>query len=123
MPPAAELTRAQYSGWACCWCGAALWAGARSAGIARGRSGVHVLDVEVFECSPHCPAWTADPDDGATKGHDVIKICVSCDRSIKKGEAYTPIDKMSPSGAGTVLYRHAEPCTPVPVQTAQERGR
>lgn len=53
LPPAGDLTRAQHDGWACVWCGIALWKGATSAGIARVRSGVHVLDVEVFAC-PEC---------------------------------------------------------------------
>ncbi|RMB85636.1 hypothetical protein [Streptomyces shenzhenensis] len=54
-PPAASLTYAQYSGWACCWCAKSLLdvAGAVSAGIARGREGVHVLDIEVYAC-PDC---------------------------------------------------------------------
>ncbi|MGW4728831.1 hypothetical protein ACWEQC_06570 [Streptomyces shenzhenensis] len=54
-PPAASLTYAQYSGWACCWCAKSLLdvIGAVSAGIARGREGVHVLDVEVYAC-PDC---------------------------------------------------------------------
>ena len=38
-PPTTELTYAQYSGWACCWCSTRLWSGAVSAGISRGRSG------------------------------------------------------------------------------------
>ncbi|MFF4752639.1 hypothetical protein ACWD5R_11515 [Streptomyces sp. NPDC002514] len=54
-PPAASLTYAQYSGWACCWCGKSLLdvMGAQSAGFARGRSGAHVLDNEVYAC-PDC---------------------------------------------------------------------
>ncbi|MGW4728073.1 hypothetical protein ACWEQC_02520 [Streptomyces shenzhenensis] len=54
-PPAASLTYAQYSGWACCWCAKSLLnvIGAVSAGIAHGREGVHVLDVEVYAC-PDC---------------------------------------------------------------------
>ncbi|MFF0227990.1 hypothetical protein [Streptomyces sp. NPDC004629] len=54
-PPAASLTYAQYSGWACCWCAKSLLdvVGAVSAGIARGRDGVHVLDIEVYAC-PDC---------------------------------------------------------------------
>lgn len=54
-PPTAELSYAQYSGWACCWCGTQLRHGAVSAGIARGRDGAHVLDVEVYACpDPDC---------------------------------------------------------------------
>lgn len=48
-----------------------------------------------------------------------MKICVHCDKSIKDGEGYTPIDKMSPSAGGTTLYRHVDPCKPVPIQTTQ----
>lgn len=54
-PPATSLTRAQYSGWACCWCHADLAHGARSAGRAEGSMGAHDLSVEVYECGPHCP--------------------------------------------------------------------
>lgn len=56
-PPVRELSRAQYSGWACCWCGKSLLdvTGAVSAGIARGSSGVHVLDIGVYACGPECP--------------------------------------------------------------------
>ena len=53
LPDAATLPRPQYSGWACVWCGASLMTVlARSAGVARGREDVHVLDVEVYECPP-----------------------------------------------------------------------
>lgn len=53
-PPAADLSYAQYSGWACCWCGTSLlYCSATSAGISRGRSGAHVLDIEVYAC-PLC---------------------------------------------------------------------
>ena len=56
LPSACSLTRAQYSGWACCWCGSSLLhSGGTSAGIARGSSGAHVLDVEVYAC-PNCAA-------------------------------------------------------------------
>jgi hypothetical protein len=54
-PPATELTRAQYDGYACCWCGTSLWQGAISVGRARGSIGAHVLDVEVYACSKRCP--------------------------------------------------------------------
>jgi hypothetical protein len=54
-PPATELTRAQYSGWACCWCGTSLKHGGVSAGRSRGRLGAHVLDVEVYACRWCCP--------------------------------------------------------------------
>lgn len=52
-PPAAELSYEQYSGRACCWCAATLTTGAVSAGIARGKSGSHVFDNEVYAC-PAC---------------------------------------------------------------------
>ncbi|MDV9168745.1 hypothetical protein R6V09_01125 [Streptomyces sp. W16] len=48
-----------------------------------------------------------------------MKICINCDQSIRTGEGYTEIDKMSPSAAGTTLYRHDRECKPVPVQTTQ----
>ncbi|MFR0359076.1 hypothetical protein [Streptomyces sediminimaris] len=54
-PPAAvDLTRAQYAGWACCWCGRSLLhvRGAVSAGTARGTVGAVVLDVDVYGCPP-----------------------------------------------------------------------
>ncbi|MGW3724132.1 hypothetical protein [Streptomyces sp. NPDC000851] len=46
------MTQAQYSGWACCWCGRSLREGGVSAGIARGRIAAHVLDIEVYACPP-----------------------------------------------------------------------
>jgi hypothetical protein len=62
IPPAAtSLTRAQYSGWACCWCHADLRAGARSAGRAEGSMGAHDLSVEVYECGPRCPGRPRRP--------------------------------------------------------------
>lgn len=54
-PRVDDLTRAQYSGWNCCWCNVRLWHGARSAGRATGYSGVHDLSVEVYECGARCP--------------------------------------------------------------------
>lgn len=53
LPSARDLTRAQHDGRACVWCCKALWRGAVSAGIARGMSGAHCLDIEVFAC-PGC---------------------------------------------------------------------
>lgn len=53
-PPAANgLSKAQYDGWACCWCGKGLLdaKGTVSAGISRGRQGAVVLDVEVYACA------------------------------------------------------------------------
>jgi len=64
LPPASSLTRAQHDGHACVWCGKKLWQGATSAGIARGRSGAHVLDIEVYAC-PDCTTET--PADGAVR--------------------------------------------------------
>lgn len=52
-PSAVNLNGEQYAGRACCWCAKALWHGAVSAGIARGRCGAHVLDIEVYAC-PDC---------------------------------------------------------------------
>lgn len=57
-PPTTDrLSKAQYDGWACCWCGKGLLdvRGAVSAGISRGRVGAAVLDVEVYAC-PSCAA-------------------------------------------------------------------
>ncbi len=65
-PPVERLSKAQYDGWACCWCGKSLLhdSGAVSAGIARGNSGVHVLDVEVFACGAACPQGPRSPRSG-----------------------------------------------------------
>jgi hypothetical protein len=46
-------------------------------------------------------------------------ICNRCDQPILPGEPFTEIDKMSPSGAGTTLYRHDRPCQRVPTQSNQ----
>lgn len=54
IPPAGDLSWEQYAGRACVWCGQPLTVGGRSVGIARGREGVHVLDVEVY-AGPCCP--------------------------------------------------------------------
>lgn len=58
-PPARGLTWAQASGWACCFCGKAIWRAAVSLGRAQGRSGAHDLSVEVWAC-PDC-ARTDNP--------------------------------------------------------------
>jgi hypothetical protein len=55
IPPVTDLTFGQCQGWACVWCRVRLTVGAVSAGIARGRSGAHVLDTEVYAC-PDCAA-------------------------------------------------------------------
>ena len=61
-PSARDLSRAQYDGWACCWCATSLLhIRARSAGIARGTVGAIVLDTEVYECGPHCPERPRPP--------------------------------------------------------------
>ena len=57
-PPVHQLSKAQYDGWACCWCGKALWSGAVSAGISRGRQGACVLDIEVHACPGCAPTPT-----------------------------------------------------------------
>ncbi|CAL9476008.1 hypothetical protein SUDANB6_02937 [Streptomyces sp. enrichment culture] len=55
-PPFADLTYHQRAGWACCWCGTSLMRiDAVPAGRSRGRSGAHVLDVDVYACGPTCP--------------------------------------------------------------------
>ncbi len=51
LPPVRDLTRGQHDGHACVWCGKPLWRGAVSAGVSRGRSGAHVLDIEVYACT------------------------------------------------------------------------
>jgi hypothetical protein len=61
LPAVTALTYGQCQGWSCVWCRVRLTAGAVSAGIARGRSGAHVLDTEVYAC-PDCVA-----DRGLTK--------------------------------------------------------
>lgn len=53
LPAATDITYGQYCGWNCVRCGERLTTGAVSAGIARGASGAHVLDVEVYVC-PSC---------------------------------------------------------------------
>ncbi|UXY28569.1 hypothetical protein [Streptomyces sp. HUAS TT20] len=52
LPSALDLTRAQYSGWACVRCHASLQNGAVPAGRARGSIGAHALDVDVYQCKP-----------------------------------------------------------------------
>lgn len=53
LPGVEELTRLQFDGWACVWCGASLGKGAVSAGRAEGRLGAHDLSIEVYAC-PLC---------------------------------------------------------------------
>lgn len=53
-PPVRQLTKAQYDGWACCWCGKSLLdCGGTSVGVSRGQQGAVVLDIEVYAC-PSC---------------------------------------------------------------------
>jgi hypothetical protein len=62
LPPANLLTYAQYSGWACVWCGASLQNGGVLAGRAQGSVGAHDMSVDVYACRdcspshPHAPA-------------------------------------------------------------------
>ncbi|MFI1472016.1 hypothetical protein [Streptomyces wuyuanensis] len=50
IPTAQALSHEQYAGRACCACGKQLTTGAVHRGVARGRQGAHVLDVEVWSC-------------------------------------------------------------------------
>lgn len=50
IPPATALNDEQYAGRSCFACGKPLTHGAISCGWAVGRSGVHILDVEVWAC-------------------------------------------------------------------------
>lgn len=59
LPPVEQLSYGQYNGLACVWCGIRLTQGAVSAGTARGSSGAHILDTEVYAC-PDC-ATTPTP--------------------------------------------------------------
>ncbi|MGR3871002.1 hypothetical protein ACUXZZ_20710 [Streptomyces graminifolii] len=54
LPSALDLTRPQFDGWACVWCGVPLMgmAGVTSAGRAEGQIGAHDLGVEVYACAP-----------------------------------------------------------------------
>lgn len=66
-PPVGDLSKAQYDGWACCWCGSSLLSvKAVPAGVSRGSSGVHVLDIEVWACpgcavAPQCRTEEGSP--------------------------------------------------------------
>jgi hypothetical protein len=59
LPSALDLTRPQFDGWACVWCGIPLMGmeGVTSAGRAEGRMGAHDMGVEVYAC----PACTVAP--------------------------------------------------------------
>jgi hypothetical protein len=54
LPSVFDLTVGQYAGWNCVWCGKAIGTGGRLVGVARGRDGAHILDVEVY-AGPCCP--------------------------------------------------------------------
>lgn len=64
LPPVEQLSYGQYNGLACVWCGIRLTQGAVSAGTARGQSGAHILDTEVYACPEHPggPAPTAETE-------------------------------------------------------------
>lgn len=62
LPPVEDLTYWQSAGWACVWCEVRLTSNAVSAGIARGSSGAHVLDCEVFACPSCADGHTPGPD-------------------------------------------------------------
>ncbi|MGW6457019.1 hypothetical protein ACWF94_14050 [Streptomyces sp. NPDC055078] len=55
VPPVADLTSDQAMGRTCYACGQLLTSGAVHAGRARGRSGEHVLDAELWACPDPCP--------------------------------------------------------------------
>ncbi|MFD9193010.1 hypothetical protein ACFWCA_32955 [Streptomyces phaeochromogenes] len=48
-----------------------------------------------------------------------MKICGCCDRPIRDGEKYTTHPIAGSSYGGDTVYRHVDPCTPVPIQTTQ----
>lgn len=53
IPAADRLTRRQYQGWDCVFCGTSLWAGAVLAGRATGSVGAVDLSIDVYAC-PRC---------------------------------------------------------------------
>lgn len=67
-PPVRQLSKAQYDGWACCWCGKGLLdeKGAAPAGISRGRQGAVVLDIQVYACA----TCAVPPERGSHPGGD-----------------------------------------------------
>lgn len=65
-PRAADLTHAQYSGWACAFCRAPLSKGAVSAGRAEGHVGAVDLSVEVYACPSCAPLVDLRLKTGAT---------------------------------------------------------
>lgn len=64
LPATSDLSYWQYKGWDCVWCGIRLTVGAVSAGIARGSSGAHVFDTEVFACPGCATARSLTPSTG-----------------------------------------------------------
>jgi hypothetical protein len=58
LPPVEQLSSGQYRGLNCVWCAVKLTTGAVSAGTARGQSGAHILDTEVWSC-PNCASAPA----------------------------------------------------------------
>lgn len=50
-------------------------------------------------------------------------ICARCDKPIRPGQKYEPVDKFSASGAGSTLYVHAVWCQRTPRQTAPASPR
>lgn len=47
-----------------------------------------------------------------------MKICGRCDEAIQPGQKYTSYSVPAASGAGATVYRHDQPCKPVPTQTS-----
>lgn len=75
LPSALDLTRPQFDGWACVWCGIPLLGmeGVVSAGRATGMLGAHDLSVEVYACpacaiAPLIPAARVDASRGRRDG-------------------------------------------------------
>lgn len=62
LPSARDLSRAQYSGWACVWCDCSLLrCGGTSVGRAEGSIGDHDMSVEVYAC-PACIQLRAESE-------------------------------------------------------------
>lgn len=84
LPSALALTTAQYSGWACVWCGDTLRKGAVSAGRAEGRIGAIDMSVEVYAC-PVCAIAPAPQSPAVRSGAPCGRR--DDDRSALGGEA------------------------------------
>jgi hypothetical protein len=67
-PPVIGLTWAQSSGWACCFCGKAIWTRAVSVGRAQGCSGAHDLSVEVYSCPACARTGNRNPESNTQGG-------------------------------------------------------